>query len=73
MNCDCIKQVNEKLRHAFGTRLSTSLLLGKEVEETMSIPTIQLEESRAPKRQKPQPVLITYCPFCGVKVKKEEG
>jgi hypothetical protein len=36
--------------------------------EALSIETVRLEESRAPRRKKPQPILVTYCPFCGTRV-----
>lgn len=73
MNCDCITKVDEKLRHAFGTRLDTTLTFNKKMdaEETLSINTVRLPESRAPRRKKPQPVLVTFCPFCGVKAVPE--
>jgi len=72
MNCDCIAKVNEKLKHAFGTRLSTTILFDKKMntEDTLTIATVRLDDSRAPKRQKPQPVLVTFCPFCGTKAAK---
>lgn len=72
MNCDCIERVNEKLRHEFGTRLATTILIGKDISETLSISTVRLEESRAPRRKKPTPILVSFCPFCGAKATKAE-
>lgn len=70
MNCDCISKVDDKLRHAFGTRLATTIAFDKKMnaDVTLSIETVRLEESRAPKRKKPQPVLVSFCPFCGTRV-----
>lgn len=72
MNCDCINKVDEKLRHAFGTRLATTITFDKKMNAgvTLSIETVRLEDSRAPKRKKPQPILVTFCPFCGTKAQK---
>jgi hypothetical protein len=77
VKCDCIERVDEKLKHAFGTRLATTIVFNKKMDAdvTLSIETVRLEDSRAPRRKKPQPILVTFCPFCGTataKVEREE-
>ena len=75
MNCNCIVLVDEQLRHAFGTRLATTITFDKKMnaDVTLSIETVRLLESRAPKRKKPQPILVTFCPFCGVEYVEGEA
>lgn len=73
MNCDCIARVDERLRHPFGTRLATTIVFDKKMnaDVTLAIETVRTEDSRAPKRKKPQPVLVTFCPFCGTRAVPE--
>lgn len=67
MNCDCIERVDERLKHAFGTRLATTITFNKKMgaDVTLSIETVRLGDSRAPRRKKPQRILVSFCPFCG--------
>ena len=64
--CNCIEEVNEKIK---ATGRNTQLDIpfvwdktGRVSEGRVAIKTRKLDDS---KREKPLPILPTYCPFCG--------
>lgn len=73
MNCDCIEQVNARLKEAgYSYELAPSLILGKKVDVVLAVETKWINP---PKRSKAKPpsIICTYCPFCGKETRKEMG
>ena len=65
MNCDCIKMADEKLKS-----IGVALDLAFRVPDMF--PLIQIQTKRIDnKRKKATPVMVTFCPFCGVRANGE--
>lgn len=69
MNCDCITLVNEKLAEQ-NLVLDTSFLF-PDFRCVLSIATHWKDPSKKVRGKKPTTILVTFCPFCGKKVKDE--
>ena len=70
MACDCIEKLDEQLAER-NTRLSTLLVFSKPGGVFPYIATEQIERGRG----KPKAVTMfpTYCPFCGVRYRADDG
>lgn len=67
MACNCVEEVNEKLKER-NTRLSQALMFSKKGRENnpdLMLQTEQIETGRG--KQKAVSMFLTFCPFCGVK------
>lgn len=70
MNCDCIKRVNEKLADQ-NLALDVSFVLNpKQAYDSLSISTHWKDSSKKVRGKKPTSILVSYCPFCGVKARE---
>lgn len=70
--CNCISEINGKLEEH---ELDTSIVFHKNslIAATYT-PLIRKDNSRAETRsKKPQLMAHTFCPFCGTRVRPEEG
>ena len=65
--CDCLAEVNEKLR-PLNTRVDC-LICWKTGEAAILVATHQLETGRG--KPKAQTVSATFCPFCGGRISCE--
>lgn len=70
MNCTCIETVNERLA-AENLELDATFMLSS-ATDTLSISTHWKDTSKKPRGKKPMPIMVNYCPFCGVKAGKGE-
>lgn len=64
--CDCVRQVNEKLREHNGR-----LAVGLGITQTMGVVArllLNVEKIDKTKRKAPPSVSATFCPFCGSKL-----
>ena len=67
MACNCADEIDEKLAER-NTRLSRALVFnktGRENNPDLFLVTEQIETGRG--KKKAAHMLVTYCPFCGVK------
>jgi hypothetical protein len=75
MNCDCIQRLNEKLAEQ-NFALDVSFLLGKDLSltgTTLSVGTHWKDLSKKIRGKKPPTIVVTFCPFCGVKADKDDA
>ena len=81
MNCNCLTQIEEKMLNKFyednrykkpvlKVEIEKGLIFGKELT-TRTYCSVEIELEGQKKKVK-QNLMHTYCPFCGVKVEKEE-
>lgn len=79
MNCDCVKNVNEKLKNQTGdpeAGIDIDFVIIK--NQFVSLPKVAASWRRRKKdgtlKAKPDPgsVFFQYCPFCGYRIQKEE-
>lgn len=71
--CDCMTRVNEHLKER-NTKLSVSFCLSSDRSAMDAMLMIQTEKINKAYRGKPQAVIPTFCPFCGVKYpRKDDG
>ena len=68
--CNCITQVNEKLR-TYATELGVSILTYPKVSVRVNILTFIPHGAKIRRGQKPMDLTATYCPFCGKKYEDE--
>lgn len=69
--CECNARVNEKLKER-NTRLAVSFCLSSDLSEADALLMIQTEKLDKGSRGKPQIVIPTFCPFCGVKYPRKD-
>ena len=71
MNCDCIKEINEKL-HEKNLHLTGFAYVMPEFESIPTIETAWIDKDKAPrgKKNSPPKMFASHCPFCGKKMKK---
>lgn len=70
MNCDCITRVDKKLADQNLALDVTFILDSKNAYNTLSISTHWKDSSKKVRGKKPTSILVSYCPFCGKKVKQ---
>ena len=69
MNCDCITRVNEMLAEQ-NLELDSNFMFPK-MNQELSISTHWKDPTKKVRGKKPTTILVTFCPFCGVKVDKD--
>jgi len=76
MNCDCVEQINKRLKEAgHNYQLAPSLVFDEkmELDLLLSVATSWVGEPPRGKKHRPPPTMIcTYCPFCRKKTAKEK-
>jgi hypothetical protein len=73
MICDCIKSVNEKLAD-MNLALDVSIMFSEDMRvatDSLTISTHWKDPTKKPRGKKPTTIMVTYCPFCGVKATKD--
>jgi hypothetical protein len=70
MNCDCIKLIDEKLSER-NLALDTMLLLSNPGGVALYIGTHFADKDKKKRGERPTNLLVSFCPFCGVKVADE--
>lgn len=85
MSCNCIKDIKEKYTEAATKQLGVEAevevegvvwpIVDGELKTTLSVPLRVTADVTGYRRGKVQKLLMTYCPFCGVKAfdPKEES
>ncbi len=71
MNCDCVANMNAKLREKYGLKLADKhfTLSWPECETRFIVHT----QSTDSKKRKCVSVFASFCPFCGISAKKPHG
>lgn len=74
VNCNCITEVNEKLKDK-NLRLNCSALIYEEWETRIYLRCEWIDKSKAPvgARRNPTPIFVKFCPFCGKLAAKNKG
>lgn len=72
MTCTCANEVDAKLKTR-NTILERAILFGAERpgNPNLILRTVQVERGRG--KPKAVAMLLTFCPFCGVKYEADEG
>lgn len=72
MNCNCIEEVNGKLKE-LNLKLSGYAYLMPEFKRVFTINTEWIDRAKAPKGQKMKPtsMWVSHCPFCGKPVEQK--
>lgn len=73
MNCDCVERIDEKLAEQ-NFALDVSFLLGHDLSltaTTLSVGTHWKDPSKKIRGKKPPTIVVTFCPFCGVRTEKD--
>lgn len=68
--CDCIARADEMLAKR-NTRIVIPIMLGTDQTTRPLIETEQIEKGRG--KQKACAMFASFCPFCGVSLKRGEG
>lgn len=74
MNCDCIQRIDEKLAEQ-NFALDVSFLLSKALSltaATLSVSTHWKDSSKKIRGKKPPTIVVTFCPFCGVRTNSDD-
>lgn len=70
MNCDCITTIDAKLAEQ-NLALDVSFInIMSTFDATLSISTHWKDSSKKVRGKKPTTILVTFCPFCGVRAAK---
>jgi hypothetical protein len=74
MACDCIEQLNSACeRQGINTVLTVPIIINFQTGKTGPSRVILGVEKRDPKkRERPKPMIPTYCPFCAAKYEDDE-
>jgi hypothetical protein len=72
MNCNCIKEIDEKLKEQNLTLTGFAFVM----PDFRSVPTVEtgwIDKSKAPrgKKNSPPKMFASHCPFCGTPVEKK--
>lgn len=71
MSCDCYQKANDALREV-NTRIEAVYSLdATRIGMSWPISTVQIEKGRG--KQKAYGLIASYCPLCGVSLKKPEA
>lgn len=68
MACNCITEVDEKLKD-YNTKISPTIIFKSPSYVTVTLVTEQIEKGRG--KKKAVTMLPSHCPFCGVKYEEE--
>ncbi len=64
--CNCIKEINQKIKETGrNTQLDIPIALNKKGKLKANRVGIKVRKLDDSKREKPIPILPTFCPFCG--------
>lgn len=71
MKCDCINEINEKLKE-HNLRLSGYAFMMPDFKAIITINTEWIDRDKAPKGQKRNPTKMhaSHCPFCGKEIER---
>ncbi len=73
VGCNCVKDVNKQLEE-HNTVLRTEMLYDKKTGKMrVSGPVIETHKLETKSRKSKITIFTLYCPFCGVKLKKEKA
>lgn len=73
MNCNCIKEIDEKLREK-NLELTGFAYLMPDFRVVPTVNTAWIDKSKAPrgKKNSPTKMFASHCPFCGKSVEKKK-
>lgn len=71
MNCDCITQINKKLAEQNLELDVIFVNIMTTFDASLGIGTHWKDSNKKIRGKKPTSILVTFCPFCGMKAEKK--